>query len=298
MDREMGLDLIQSFVVAAEELNFRRSAERLNVDQSGLTRRIQKLEHILRIQLFERTTREVTLTPAGRSLYEESSSLLRNYEEAVKAARRLQDGKTGSLTVAYMSFASTELMPVAVARFRQAYPFVDVTLRYLRTQGQKLALARGEVDIGYMIGPFHHSEFDTLVLRSDPLYLITPKGHPFKHDREIRPADIADEQLILGDMLEWEAYRWRLTDLFSGEGVPLDVRLEASNTLALLGLVAAGLGVTILPESLLGSLRSDVEYRPIVQDSFRVETILAWRRSNIATAVRNFVEIAGHPPSE
>ena len=69
MDPEAGLELTQSFIVVAEELNFRRSAERLHVDQSALSRRIQKLEHILGFALFERTTREVSLTPAGRSFY-------------------------------------------------------------------------------------------------------------------------------------------------------------------------------------------------------------------------------------
>ncbi len=84
---QAGLELTQSFLVVAEELNFRRSAERLNVDQSALTRRIQKLEHLLGFALFERTTREVTLTPAGRSFYEGNERLLQTYSRAVKSAR-------------------------------------------------------------------------------------------------------------------------------------------------------------------------------------------------------------------
>ncbi|WP_018431424.1 LysR family transcriptional regulator [Hoeflea sp. 108] len=297
MDIEAGLDLTQSFLIVAEELNFRRSAERLHIDQSALTRRIQKLEHMLGFALFERSTREVSLTPAGRSFYEENARLLFSYSQSVKAARLVAEGKTGTLRVAYMAFAATELMPSAVLRFRNAYPHVAVNLRYIRTQGQKLALAHDEVDIGYMIGPFDHSDFHSLLLANDPLYVVTPKNHALLHKHEIRPADLVDCDLILGDMIEWEAYRWRLNEMFAAEGVPLNIKLEASNTLALLGLVAAGLGVTVYPESLIGFLGRSVEVRPIMHPNFRIQTILVWRRVNRAKSLRHFVEIAKNLPA-
>ncbi|MCG5481528.1 LysR family transcriptional regulator [Sinorhizobium alkalisoli] len=296
MDLEAGLELTQSFLIVAEELNFRRSAERLNVDQSALTRRIQKLEHLLGFALFERSTREVSLTPAGRRFYEENARLMHDYARSVKAARLVAEGKTGELRVAYMAFAATELMPNAVLRFRNAYPHVEVNLRYIRTQGQKLALADDEVDVGYMIGPFDHTDFHSLLLTSDPLYVVTPRNHALLHRPEIRPADLADYNLILGDMIEWEAYRWRLNEMFSAEGVPLNITLEASNTLALLGLVAAGLGVTVYPESLIGFLGRNVEVRPIMHPDFRIQTILVWKRSNRAKSVRHFVDIAKNLP--
>lgn len=107
----------------------------------------------------------------------------------------------------------------------------------------------------------------------------------------------ADEDIILGDMIEWEAYRWRLDDMFSAEGVPLNIKLEASNTLALLGLVAAGLGVTIYPESLINFLGRNVEVRPILHPGFRTPTVLVWKRTNRAKAVLNFIEVAKHLPA-
>jgi DNA-binding transcriptional LysR family regulator len=294
---QAGLELTQSFLVVAEELNFRRSAERLNVDQSALTRRIQKLEHLLGFALFERTTREVTLTPAGCAFYEGNERLLQTYSRAVKAARLVAEGKKGVLRLAYMAFAATELMPFAVSRYRRLYPHVDVNLRYIRTQGQKLALAHDEVDIGYMIGPFDHSDFHSLLLAKDPLYVVTPRNHRLTRLHEVRPADLAQEDLILGDLVEWEAFRWRLNDMFSAEGVPLNIKLEASNTLALVGLVAAGLGITVYPESLIGFLGRNVEVRPILQPDFRIETVLVWKRTNRSKTVRQFVEIARNLPA-
>lgn len=297
MDPEAGLELTRSFIVVAEELNFRRSAERLHLDQSALSRRIQKLEHILGFALFERTTREVSLTPAGRSFYEENARLLQAYVRSARTARLIAEGKTGSLRLAYMAFAATELMPFAVSRYRRLYPHVDVNLRYIRTQGQKLALAHDEIDVGYMIGPFDHSDFHSLLLAADPLYVVTPRNHRLTRLHEVSPSDLAGEDLILGDMIEWEAYRWRLNDMFSAEGVPLNTKLEASNTLALLGLVAAGLGVTIYPESLIGFLGRSVEVRPIMHPDFRIQTILVWKRTNRTMAVRHFVDIAKNLPA-
>lgn len=292
MSRDTGLDLIQSFLVLAEELNFRRASERLALDQSALTRRIQKLEHTLAFRLLERTTREVTLTQAGRSFYQDNAHLLARYEDSIRTARRIAEGKAGHLRLAYMNFAATELMPSAMARFRTAHPHIDVALRYIRTQGQKIALANDEVDLGYMLGPFDHSEFQSLPLLSEPLYVVTPKNHALLRRVTIAPADLADQDMILGEMAEWDEYRSRLDDLFSTEGIRLRVTLEASNTLALTGLVAAGLGVTILPESLTGFLGRMVEVRPIMHPSFRSRTVLVWKRTNRNPQVQAFVAIA------
>ena len=208
------------------------------------------------------------------------------------AARGISEGRTGTVRVAYMAFAATELMPRAVARFGQLHPQIEVKLRYIRTQGQKLALANDEIDIGYMIGPFVHTEYHAVLLASDPLYLVGPRNHALMRQASVRPADLAGADLILGDMAEWGEFRWRLADLFHSNGIALRVRLEASNTLALIGLVAAGLGVTIYPESLIGFLGRNVEVRPIQHPDFRSETVLAWKRTNRSGPTRRFIEVA------
>lgn len=287
-----GLENVQTFLALAQELNFRRTAERLNLDQSALSRRIQKLEQSLGFRLLDRTTREVSLTQAGQQFYRDNAELLHSYDAAIQTARRVAEGKSGLLRVAYMAFAATELMPQAMLRFRQAHPYIDVRLEYIHTQGQKIALANGNVDIGYMIGPFDHPDFTSLQLSSEPLYVVTPRGHPLLLRPKIMPSDLADQAIILGNMREWEEYRWRLNDMFSGEGIALNVTLEASNTLALNGLVAAGLGVTIYPESLIGFLGRNVEVRQIMAPSFRSRTVLVWKRSNKSPQVQAFVQVA------
>ncbi|MBN9070372.1 MAG: LysR family transcriptional regulator [Rhizobiales bacterium] len=292
MDVSAGLDLTQSFLVLAEELNFRRTAQRLAIDQSALTRRIQKLEMLLGFALFERTTREVSLTPAGRAFYEANAGLLHGFTASVRAARRVAEGKTGTLRVGYMAFAALGIMPPAVTHFRQAAPDVDVRLSYMRTQGQKLALSDGSLDVGYMIGPFEHSEFHSLTMATDPLAAVTPADHPLAAGRTVRPADLDGVPLVLGDMAEWEAYRWRLDEMFASAGFRPTVVMEASSTLALIGLVQAGLGISIYPARIARLLGDDLAVRPIDDPRFRMETILVWKRTNRTASVRRYVDIA------
>ena len=292
MDVSVALELCQSFLVLAEELSFRRTAQRLGVDQSALTRRIQKLESMLGFALFERTTREVSLTPAGRAFYEANAGLLLGFSASVKTARRVADGKTGTLRVGYMAFAALDIMPMAVARFRDMAPDVDIRMAYMRTQGQKLTLSDGSLDIGYMIGPFDHSEFHSLTVAVDRLCVFMPPDHALAQYEEIAPAQLADLPLILGEMSEWEAYRWRLDEMFASDGIKPQTVLEASNTLALIGLVRAGLGITVYPGRLQSILGAGLVSRPLADPKFRVETVLVWKRTNRTVSVRSFVEIA------
>lgn len=288
----VGLDMMWSFLIVAEELNFRRSAERLHINQSALTRRIQKLEESLGFRLLERTTREVSLTLAGQSLYDDNAHLLDRYADSITSARRIAEGKTGLVRVAYMAFAATELVPQTMARFGKLHPHIDIKLKYIRTPGQKLAIVNDEVDVGFMIGPCDHSELRSVGLASDQLYVVARHGHDLTRLPVIRPTDLAGVDLVLGDMSEWGEFRWRLSDRFHAEGVALRVKLEASNTLALIGLVAAGLGVTIYPKSLAAFMGPNLEVRPIEHLDFRIDTVLAWKCTNRSRPVQNFIDVA------
>lgn len=285
------LDEIRSFLTLAEELNYRRTAARLNLDQSALSRRIQKLEAGLGFRLFERTTREVLLTQAGRDFYEESSAILNLYSRSVESARRVAEGKTGLLRVGYMAFAASELMPRAMSLYQERHPDVHVRLRYIRTRGQKIALAHDEIDIGFLIGPFDHADYHVRTLSTEALYMVSHTGHPLLTLPSLRLDMLASENLILGDLSEWEEYRQHLNNMFSAEGFNLKTTFEASNTVALLGLVATGIGITILPESLVSLFGQRVAARKIIHPSFKVQTVLVWKRTNRSQQVRDFVKL-------
>jgi DNA-binding transcriptional LysR family regulator len=133
-----------------------------------------------------------------------------------------------------MAFAGTELMPMAVADFRHANPHIEMELRHIRIQGQKLALASDEVDVGYMIGHFEHTDNHSLTLSAEPLYVVTPHSHALLRKTSVVPNDLPAEDLILGDMRKSGEFRWCLNDMLASEGVALLVKVQASDPLALM----------------------------------------------------------------
>ncbi len=286
-----GLDLVHSFRVLAEDLSFRRAAERLNLDQSALSRRIQKLEYIVGCALFERTTRHATLTPAGRAFYSDNRNLLDGFARAVETAQAIARGHSGTLTVGYMAFAAGDLMPRSLARFRAARPHVAVHLRYTSSQVQKIQLAAGEIDVGYLIGPLDHHDFECVDVSSERLHLVLPAGHDLLQLSSVDPSALDGVPLALGDLSEWETFRQRLQDIVGRYGVGLNVAYQSANVLALVGLVRAGLAATILPERLLNIAGPGIATRRIEGDDVRINTVLAWRLDP-NPVVRDFVTCA------
>ena len=183
-------------------------------------------------------------------------------------------------------------MPLAVSRFQREHPDIDITLRYIGTQRQKVAIAHNEIDVGYLIGPLDHSDFGSCLVKSEPLYVVMPHNHPLSRKFKITPEDICQHELILGDLTEWEFYRWRLTEMFASYGLRFKIKHEASNALALSGLVAAGLGITVCPESLARTLDGPVTIQNVAHDAFKIDTVLVWSRLNRTKILRDFIKTA------
>lgn len=281
---------IEAFNVVAVELSFRRAAERLAIDQSALSRRIRQLEEILGYQLIRRTTREVSLTQAGEIFHERTRMIGAEIERAAHAARIAAEGKRGQLRVGYMSFAAIEWMPKAVAAFSKEYPDIDLELRYIRTQGQKIELSRNAIDLGFMLGPFSHPQFETLKVESEPLVAILPMEHRLATRPQVRLEDLAAYPMVLGSMGEWDFFRTFVADAFAQVGQQINVRYEASNAMGILGLVGSGMGVSVYPQSIERFQPRTIMIRPIADCTARVETLLVWNRAYKNPALLNFVK--------
>ena len=280
---------IEAFNIVAVELSFRRAAERLAIDQSALSRRIRQLEELLGYQLIRRTTREVSLTQAGEIFHERTRLIGAEIERAAHAARIAAEGKRGQLRIGYMSFAAIEWMPQAVAEFSRAFPDIELELRYIRTQGQKIELARNSIDLGFMLGPFSHPQFETLRVESEPLVGILPIDHRLATRPTVTLADLAAYPMVLGSMAEWDFFRTFVVDTFAQAGHQVDVRYEASNAMGILGLVGSGLGVSVYSQAIERFQPRTIMTRPIADCPARVETLLVWNRAYKNPALLNFV---------
>jgi DNA-binding transcriptional LysR family regulator len=284
------LEQITAFLAVAEELSFRRAAGRLCLDQSALSRRVKDLEARLGFQLFFRTTHTVRLTDAGRTFYEANQRIVESLGGAVDAAARVARGSQGRLRVAYMTFATAELLPAAVASYSQAYPDVSIVLSYQRTQLQKVSLARGEIDVGLLLGPFEHPDFDTLEVSRERSIALLASKHPLAAKRELTVRDVAESPLVIGNDQQWDYYRQLISGILGAHGYRPNIAFEAPSLFGILGLVRGGLGVTIVPEVMRDFCPQDIVARRIVDAEYPIVTIAAWRRPADQT-VNAFVKV-------
>lgn len=285
------IEAILSFAVVADELNFRRAAERLGIDHSALSRRIRDLEHRLGFALFERTTRDVRITAAGKVFRDENVDLLGRLERAVSNARLAASGHSGLLRIAYMSFAAAKVLPEAVARFRALRPDVQFRLTYMRSHAQKEALSRGEIDVGLMIGPWRTETYATTTVSRDKLCVFFPSNSAFARSRKATLRELSGQRLIMGSVEQWDLYRWILDDLFLRKGIVPDVALEASSISGMIGLVQDGLGMSIFPECIARLCPPGVRYRVLQDSDITIETVAVTARDAPAPA-SEFVAVA------
>jgi LysR family transcriptional regulator, benzoate and cis,cis-muconate-responsive activator of ben and cat genes len=198
---------ITAFMVVSEELSFKRAAERLAIDPSAVSRRIKELEATLGFALFYRSTHDVRLTDAGRRFYDGSLDIVGTLRDTIATASRVAKGNIGHIRIAYMTFAGLNILPTALTEYRKLFPELAVSLSYQPTQDQRISLVRGEIDVGLMLGPFKHSEFDVLNVASECLYVAMPAQHPLARKKEVSVSDFSEEPMVMGTDRQWDFYR-------------------------------------------------------------------------------------------
>ncbi|WP_291731427.1 LysR substrate-binding domain-containing protein [Leisingera sp. F5] len=283
---------LEAFNAVAVELSFRRAAERLSIDQSALSRRIRQLEEQLGYQLIRRTTREVSLTAAGEVFYERTRLISSEISAAVQAGRIAAEGKKGFLRVGYMSFAALDLMPGVVREFTRRYPDIELELKYIRTQGQKIELSRNNIDVGFMLGPFKHPQFETRKVASERLVALLPVDHRLSTRPTVTLTEIAQYPMVLGSMAEWDFFRLFIDDVFLRSGNSIDVKYEASNALGILGLVGSSLGVSVYAQGITRFQPRTIMTKPISDCEAEISTLLVWNRAYKSPALMNFIAVA------
>jgi len=266
----MDARLLRSFVAVAEELHFGRAALRLHLSQPPLSVHVKRLEADLGVQLFERTRRRVALTTAGVELLGRARQLLADAEKAVAEVQRVARGETGRLTIGYTSTATHVVLPAALPRFRAAHPDVRVELLELRSALQPDALRAGRIDLGIVCGPLAAAGLTARPIAYERFLAAIPSRHRLAARRTVplRALDGVEAVTVRRDVEP--AWADAAIAAIQAAGVSMLPVQETDTKVALLGLVAAGLGVAIVSESLARLGRRGVVFRPIAGLSLRV----------------------------
>jgi len=275
------LSQLRCFVAAAEELHFGRAAQRLNMTQSPLSRQIQLLERILGISLLERTSRNVSLTPAGSVFLIEARRIVRLAESAALSARRVAQGETGRAAIGFTAVSGYSLVPQIVATGRATLPNIELELREMVTVDQVDALLTGMIDLAFVRPPLDRHEFETVMVRSEPLLVALPPGDPRQGQSTFGPEDFDRQPLVMYARQGAGYFHDMLIRLFGQAEVAPDFVQHVTQIHTMLGLVHAGVAAALVPESAVELHLQDVQFRRLITSPENpIELHMAWRRDN------------------
>ena len=252
---------LRYFAALAEDLHFTRAAARLHLAQPALSQNIRQLEEIVGTALVTRTRRSVRLTDAGREFYVEAVRTLQQIDLAVMSARRAGRGETGRLVVGVTGLALLSILPDDLRRFRRKRPGADVSVREVAPERLFDALTAGDVDLVYSYAAPAINGVRVIPRVDEPLLVAAPERHVLATQRTVAVSALASERIIMPTRASGHRVHERIRSVLEPAS-PREVHQVGLLSTAV-GLVAAGLGVAIVPASIAALARRGVCYRPL-----------------------------------
>ena len=258
---------LRYFAVVADELHFGRAAARLALSQPALSVQIKQLEEMVGTSLLERHSRHVSLTDAGRVLKESARRILRDVDAAVDETRRASLGQIGVLRVGFSPTLMLSTLAHVIRSYRARFPAVRVDLRELATAEQVHALLRGDLDVGFMRGAEKDARLHVELFAREPLVIAVNRDHACARARQVRLSALAGEPWVLFPRAIAPQLYDQVVGLCRRAGFAPNVVQESLEVYTTVGLVGAGVGVTIVPETVQRMSWKDVVYKPIPRAS-------------------------------
>lgn len=285
---------LRYFVAVAEELSFTRAALRLHLSQPPLSQQIQSLEQDLGVRLLERTKRHVALTEPGRVFLEQARQILAKADEARSEVTAAAAGYSGQLRLAYtVSVSFHPALPQALLRYGQIAPNVRLKLSEMYTEPQFAALLAGEIDVGFVRDePVHALDARDLrfdVIDREPLLLALPAGHHLAKRDNLRLAEVAGDAFVSQPRELASTLYDRLVKLAATAGFQPTIAQHAQQINGLLALVAAGLGLALVPASMRTVQLAGISYVSLEDSDAHLLLAVASRAGDRSPALQQFL---------
>ncbi|GCE29095.1 LysR family transcriptional regulator [Dictyobacter alpinus] len=286
---------LRYFVVVAEELNFSRAAERLQMAQPPLSQQIRQLEQELGVQLLERNKHSVQLTEAGKVFLADAQRLLQQVEQAITNVQQAQRGQVGQLKIGFIATAADSIVPEVLKVYRARYPRVNVSLREMLGRDQLQALKDHELHVGFLVPPGASGmqpQISMEIVQRNPLVAVLPENHALAGKQSLAVNELAEEPFILYPHTSSSVFH----DLIVGEcnraGFTPIVAQEVSEIRTLLGLVAAGLGVSLIPSTVTLFRPQGIVYLPLRDSTTDYTIAMTWQHNDSSSLVQEFLAVA------
>ncbi|SLN23265.1 HTH-type transcriptional regulator BenM [Roseovarius litorisediminis] len=287
---KFGLRHIRYFLAVAEDLNFRRASEKLNISQPALSRAIQHLEADLGVQLFARSQSFVRLTEAGVVFRDGARAVLNGMEATVDLTRRINRGEAGALRVGYTDFAIAGALPELLKQFRLGQPGITIRPHHGVTSTQLRELDDDKLDIGFVTGPVRQAGLGRRAIQTDRPICIVHESHRFAQRKSLRLKDLADEDFVHGPAKDWAHFYDYLFPLCRRAGFMPRIVQEAFNSVGILGLVSCGMGITILTETIYNFASGGLVALPLEDVPEVMLTEAVWNSDKARLPTLQFVE--------
>ncbi|WP_127541271.1 LysR family transcriptional regulator [Paenibacillus illinoisensis] len=290
----MELRQLKYFLAVSDTLHYGKAADLLHISEQPLSFQIKKLESELGFKLFERTTRSVALTPAGELLKKKTLEGLRILDKGVEQAGKIARGETGKLHIGYNSMTLHNILPHLVSEYRNRYSDVEIILSEQNSPELEYNLINEEIDLGIvaLYGGAMSEELKYETIFSDPAFIAFPKNHYMKDKKFINLSDLAEEAfLVYSREVRARSYDYLIAHCHAAKFTP-NIIQEAETDMALLGLVATGLGVALVPGSFRHLLTDVIDYRMINEPKINIDVAIVWKATKYSPMLRNFRDIA------
>lgn len=292
---KLSLRLLKHFIVLAEERHFGRAAERLHMTQPPLSQQMKRLEERLGVTLFERTTRSVQLTPAGKVLLDQGRQLVADSDNLVLSVNRAAQGKVGTLVVGFVNTASYEVLPRSISAYRERYPDIDLTLKPMYSYMAIEELRAGRMDIAFVRPPeslLIDPGFKVSLAASEPMYVALPQRHPLSRKKTIPLEALEGLPFVNYTPLDGRYFHEMTMGLFAQHRVRPNIVYESVMP-AMFAIVEAGMGLALVPRSAAHTRLKGLTYRPLRVNGKPFEALMhvAHSTDNDSLMVRGFIDV-------
>jgi LysR family hydrogen peroxide-inducible transcriptional activator len=272
---------LEYLLAVAETLHFRKAAELTSISQPALSAQIASLEELLDVQLFERTRRQVLLTPAGRQAVARAKQALEAIDAFTEAARSAKEPLCGPLRLGLIPTIAPYLLPRVLPGLRREFPQLQLFLREEFTHVLVDRLMSGEIDVALLALPVSGGDFASQSLFFDDFHVALPKGHALAARKEIAEEDLNHQEVLL--LEDGHCLRDQALAICGRAGAAETARFRATSLGTLTQMVAGGMGLTLVPELALGvetGHTAELEVRPFKHPAPHREVGLIWRRAS------------------
>ena len=295
----MELRQLRSFLILAEELHFRKAAEKLFIVQPALSKQIQVLEKELGTRLFDRNKRKVVLSVAGLFFKERITQLFQDLEDAKSKIGWIEKGIKGEIRIGYVGSCIHTFLPDLLSKLHDTYPEIQTYLSEMTSASQLLAIQKGELDIAFLRNPPLPKEsgctirkkYEQRLIFQETFSLIVPKNHPLTDNNFQNIKQLANEKFILPTKSDGELYHDLQWSICEDAGFTPQIAHETVHGYTTIKLVENGLGVSLLPTSFKTVTHAAVRFIELKEIPQKSEITAVWRSENANPSLTCFLDL-------